>query len=50
MAIRFITLIALVALGGLSACNTIKGAGQDVSGGGQAISSGASSVQDEIFN
>jgi predicted small secreted protein len=33
----FIALIALVALGGLSGCNTVKGVGQDIQKAGSVI-------------
>ncbi|MFN3613931.1 MAG: entericidin A/B family lipoprotein [Rubrimonas sp.] len=34
----------------LSACNTVRGAGQDIQAGGQAISRGAAQVQRELSN
>ena len=40
-----LTLLAIVSLMALSACNTISGAGRDVSALGGAVSSGAENVQ-----
>ena len=37
----FTTLIALVALVGVSACNTIEGAGKDIEAGGDKIEKSA---------
>ncbi|MBM3618145.1 MAG: entericidin A/B family lipoprotein [Alphaproteobacteria bacterium] len=37
----FTTLIALVALVGVSACNTIEGAGKDIEAGGDKIEKAA---------
>jgi len=40
--VRKIVAVALVALGlGLSACNTVEGAGKDVSSAGNAVSDAA---------
>jgi len=44
-----ITLIAIATLC-LSACNTIKGVGQDVSAGGRDLSKAASTVERKIQN
>ena len=45
---RTTPLIALIALFGLTACETFKGVGRDVQGAGQAVSTGASEVQSEM--
>jgi predicted small secreted protein len=43
--------LALILAGGaLTACNTVRGAGQDVEAGGRAIEDAAEDVQDEIEN
>lgn len=44
---RAIPMIALLALG-LTACNTIKGAGRDVSATGKAVSDAAASTQQDM--
>jgi entericidin B len=41
-------LILLVAIGGLSACNTIDGAGRDIQSGGDAVSDAARDVKKEM--
>jgi predicted small secreted protein len=38
-------LLALVAAAALSACNTMKGAGKDISSGGQALTNEAQETQ-----
>ena len=38
---RFIAFLLLVGTVSLTACNTVSGAGQDISKGGQAISNSA---------
>ncbi len=38
----------LVALLGLAACETVQGAGQDISAGGQAISGASEEVQEDL--
>ena len=43
-----LTLLAIVSLMALSACNTISGAGRDVSALGGAVSSGAENVQQKM--
>jgi predicted small secreted protein len=43
-----IALILLVAIGGLSGCNTIEGAGKDIQSGGDAVSDTARDVKDEM--
>lgn len=43
-------LVGLVSLGGLAACNTIGGAGEDIQAGGEAITDTAEEVQTEIVN
>ena len=40
--------IGMLALGGLSACNTVRGAGEDVESAGKAISDTAQETEDEI--
>jgi entericidin B len=45
---RTTPLIALIALFGLTACETFKGVGRDVQDAGQAVSSGAAEVQQEM--
>lgn len=42
--------LLLLALLGLAACNTIEGAGRDVSAGGRAISGAANDVEAELSN
>lgn len=45
-----ISLIVLaLAVATLGACNTVQGAGEDISSGGQAVSHGAKEVQKDIF-
>ncbi len=41
--------LAIVAIS-LSACNTVKGVGQDVSAGGRDLTKAADRVQDKIQN
>jgi entericidin B len=41
-------LIALIALLGLAACNTVAGAGQDLSNAGHAIAGTAQSVKQKM--
>ncbi len=41
-------LIALLAVLALTACETVKGAGRDLTGAGQAVTTGAAQVQSEI--
>jgi predicted small secreted protein len=41
-------LILLVAIGGLSACNTIEGAGKDIQSGGDAVSDAARDVKKDM--
>lgn len=43
-------LMTLIALLGLSACNTIQGAGQDLKSAGEGISDGAHKVKEKISN
>ncbi|MBC7739460.1 MAG: entericidin A/B family lipoprotein [Candidatus Saccharibacteria bacterium] len=46
MSLRLTTpLIALLALLALTACETMKGMGQDVQGAGQAVTQGAAEAQ-----
>lgn len=42
---RTTPLIALIALLGLTACETFKGVGRDVEDAGQAVTTGAAEVQ-----
>ena len=42
---RKLALLPLIAILALSACNTARGLGRDVSSGGQAISQGATATQ-----
>jgi predicted small secreted protein len=42
------TVLALLALAALAACNTVEGAGRDVQSGGKAITRGAEEVQKKI--
>lgn len=44
----FLATLSLVALLGLSACNTIAGAGKDIQSGGQKVQEGAHSVQNNL--
>ncbi len=41
-------LLALVAAAALSACNTMKGAGKDISSGGEAITDQAQETQQQM--
>ena len=43
-----LVLIACAAVVFLAGCNTVKGAGQDISRGGQAVSNTAHKVQQEM--
>jgi predicted small secreted protein len=45
---NLIALILLVAIGGLSGCNTIEGAGKDIQSGGDAVSDTARDVKKEM--
>lgn len=45
---RTTPLIALIALLGLTACETFKGVGRDVEDAGQAVQSGAAEVQADL--
>jgi entericidin B len=45
---KLVALILLVAIGGLSACNTIEGAGKDIQSGGDAVSDAARDVKKEL--
>ncbi|MGQ0563756.1 MAG: entericidin A/B family lipoprotein [Gemmobacter sp.] len=45
---RLTPLIALLAVLGLSACETFKGFGRDVQSGGKAVTQGAAEVQAEL--
>lgn len=41
-------LLALLATAALAACNTVEGAGRDISAGGRAISNTAESVEKKM--
>ena len=43
-----IMLLSLTALLAVAGCETIQGAGRDISTAGQAVSSGSQQVQDEM--
>lgn len=43
-----LALVALTSLAVLSACNTVKGAGKDVSAAGNAVSNTAAEVQQKM--
>lgn len=45
---KLIALILLVAIGGLSGCNTIEGAGKDIQSGGKAVSGTARDVKEDM--
>jgi predicted small secreted protein len=45
---KLVALILLVAIGGLSACNTIEGAGKDIQSGGDAVSDAARDVKKDL--
>ena len=45
---KLVALILLVAVGGLSACNTIEGAGKDIQSGGGAVSDAARDVKKDM--
>jgi entericidin B len=45
---KLIALILLVAIGGLSACNTMEGAGKDIQSGGHAVSDTAKDVKNKM--
>lgn len=40
--------LALIALFTLTACETVKGAGEDLQSAGKGISSGAAQIQDDL--
>ncbi len=42
---KLIALILLIAMGGLSGCNTIEGAGKDIQSGGHAVSDAVRDVK-----
>ncbi len=44
----FLLILGVALLGGLTACNTISGVGEDVSGLGSDISRGAQAVGDNM--
>jgi entericidin B len=45
---KVLALILLIAICGLSACNTIEGAGKDIQSGGDAMSDAARDVKKEM--
>ncbi|QHQ35035.1 entericidin A/B family lipoprotein [Algicella marina] len=42
------TIAAFLLLASLAACNTVDGAGQDISAGGDALSGAATDVQEDL--
>ncbi|MEO1407281.1 MAG: entericidin A/B family lipoprotein [Pseudomonadota bacterium] len=42
------TVALMIILAAAAACNTVDGAGQDISAGGEAISDAAQDVQEEL--
>jgi entericidin B len=45
---KLVALILLIAMGGLSGCNTMEGAGKDIQSGGHAVSETARDVKKEM--
>ncbi|NEX22714.1 entericidin A/B family lipoprotein [Thiorhodococcus mannitoliphagus] len=45
---KLLAMILLVAMSGLSGCNTIEGAGKDIQSGGDAVSDTARDVKKEM--
>ena len=45
---KLVALILLIVIGGLSACNTIEGAGKDIQSGGEAMSDAARDVKKDM--
>ncbi|EGV31731.1 Entericidin EcnAB [Thiorhodococcus drewsii AZ1] len=45
---KLAALIFLIAMAGLSGCNTIEGAGKDIQSGGDAVSDTARDVKNEM--
>lgn len=45
---KLMALLLLFAIGGLSGCNTIEGAGKDIASGGHAVSDTARDVKKEM--
>ena len=45
---KLLTLMLLIAIGGLSGCNTIEGAGKDIQRGGDAVSDTARDVKKDM--
>lgn len=43
-----LTLMLPIMIGGLSACNTMEGAGQDIQSGGDALSGAARDVKEDM--
>jgi predicted small secreted protein len=43
-------IVAVLTLGLLASCNTVRGAGQDVRAAGAAVENAATSVKDDIQN
>ncbi len=48
MTFRIAPLAALLAILGLTACNTVDGAGQDIEAAGDGISNAANEVQSDL--
>lgn len=47
--LKVVSMISLLSLTALAACNTISGAGKDIERGGQAIESTADDVRQSIY-
>lgn len=45
---KLLTLMLLIAIGGLPGCNTMAGAGKDIQRGGQAVTNTANHVKAEM--
>ena len=45
---NILALILFIAIGGLTGCNTMAGAGRDIQRGGQAVSHAATHVQRKL--
>jgi entericidin B len=46
--IKLVILMLLIAMGGLSGCNTIEGAGKDIESGGGTVSDAAREVKEDL--
>jgi predicted small secreted protein len=47
--LKTVSMLSLLCLTALAACNTVSGAGQDIERGGQAIEDTANDVQQSIY-